>query len=31
VTTRGVTLSKLSADELNHQIIKQSENKDILI
>ncbi|MCW3173185.1 hypothetical protein [Shewanella subflava] len=31
VTTRGLTLSKLSADDLNDKIIKQSENKDILI
>ncbi|UJF22866.1 hypothetical protein [Shewanella sp. OMA3-2] len=31
VTTRGVTLAKQSANELNKKIIKHSENKGLLI
>lgn len=31
VTTRGVTLAKQSISEMNKKIIKQSENKDLLM
>ncbi|MCL1141253.1 hypothetical protein [Shewanella gaetbuli] len=31
VTTRGVTLCKQSGDDQNEQIIKSTENKDLLI